>query len=148
MSATSNLNDNNSKVNVFTNHWHSSRCRRNRKLESASHSFYMSRMLCTTAKTPRGLRPSPFCTVVCLQTIRDLKTRNVFKKDNRRQILLTENLEWLLPRISGQLFWPTLLESKWYLQIPLRRFITCVMTYRGSKNVQLLSCTQSTCSSK
>jgi len=25
---------------------------------------------------------------------------------------MTENLEWLLSRISGQLFWRTLLESK------------------------------------
>ena len=61
---------------------------------------------------------------------------------------MTENLEWLLSRISGQLFWPTLLESKWCLQILLRIFITCVMTDRGRKNLQVLSCTQSTCSSQ
>ena len=39
----------------------------------------------------------------------------------------------VLSRISGQLFWRTLLESKWCLQIPLRAFITCVMTDRGRK---------------
>jgi len=32
--------------------------------------------------------------------------------------------------------WPTLLEC---LQIPLRRIITCVMTDRGRKNLQVLS---------
>jgi len=57
---------------------------------------------------------------------------------------ITENLEWSLSRISGQLFWRTLLESKWCLQIPLRTFITCVMTDRGRNNLQVLSCTQST----
>ena len=61
---------------------------------------------------------------------------------------MTENLQWLFLSISEQLFWPTLLESKWCLQIPLRRFITCVMTDRGRKNLQVLSCTQSTCSSQ
>jgi len=77
-------------------------------------------------------------------------TRNVFKKDKRRQIKkgkkclytnltqMTENLEWLLSRISWQLFWRTLLESKWCLQIPLRTFITCVMTDRQEKLASLI----------
>jgi len=49
---------------------------------------------------------------------------------------MTENLELLLSRISGQLLWPTLLEC---LQIPLRRISTCVMIDRGRKNLQVLS---------
>jgi len=61
-------------------------------------------------------------------------------------IWMCQNLKWILS--SGQLFWPTLLESEWCLQIPLRTFITCVMTNRGRKNLQFLSCTHSTCSSQ
>jgi len=73
------------------------------------------------------------------------KTKNYFYINLTQ---MTENLEWLLSRISGQLFWPTLLESKWCFQIPLRTFITCVMTDRRRKNLQVLSCSQSTCSSQ
>jgi len=51
---------------------------------------------------------------------------------------MTENVERLLSRISGQLFGPTLLESKRCLQIPLMRFITCVMTDRGRKKLASL----------
>jgi len=61
-------------------------------------------------------------------------------------IWMCQNLKWIVS--SGQLFWPTLLESEWCLQIPLRTFITCVMTNRGRKNLQFLSCTHSTCSSQ
>jgi len=45
---------------------------------------------------------------------------------------------WLFSSIGEQLFWPTLLESKCCLQIPLRRFITCVMTDRGRKKLASL----------
>ena len=52
---------------------------------------------------------------------------------------ITETLKWILS--SKRLFWPTLLKSKWCLQIPLRRFITYIMTNRGKKNLHVLSCT-------
>ena len=48
---------------------------------------------------------------------------------------MTENLQWLFSSISEQLFWSTLLESKWCLKIPLKRFITCVMADRGRKKL-------------
>jgi len=80
-----------------------------------------------------------------------LKTTNGagFKKGENSPMLkylyinltqMTEKLEWSLLWICGQLFWPTLFESKWCLQISFRRFITCVKTDRGRKILQVLSC--------
>ena len=44
---------------------------------------------------------------------------------------MTENLQWIFQvSVNRAIFWPTLLKSKWCLQISLRRFITCVMTDR------------------
>jgi len=89
--------------------------------------------------------------------------KNVFKKTNsvglKKEEKITQGLVLVhksytddkklrMPRISGKLYWPTVLESKSCLQIPSWRFIICVMTDRGRKNLQILSCTQSTCSSQ
>jgi len=79
------------------------------------------------------------------------ETRNVFKKDKRRQIKkgrqhntrlstfvlvhksFTDNRKLKMNIVKWTAILANFVRGKWCLQIPLRRFITCVMTNRGKK---------------